>query len=405
MLTVKTPEEVFAIIKDEFSFCAAKELAPLAEALDRVLYEDIIANVYVPDFDRSAVDGYAVRAADTFGCSVAIPSILPLHGEVLMGEPATALPQDSCMYVPTGGAIPKGADAVVMIEYSEDYGDASIGINKAVAPGNNIVFRGDDVKPGAKVLPKGKKLEAQDLGSLAALGITQIPVCTPLRVGVFSTGDELVAPDQAPGLGQVRDINSTLVTAAISKAGGQVTCYGVIKDDPPLLKATVEQAIADNDLLILSGGSSVGTKDATCGIIEQLGEVLFHGIAIKPGKPTILGKINGKPVVGLPGHPAAAFFICHLFVLPLLYQLQGRQVIRYPITARLSSAAPANHGRSQYTIVSLEEQNGIIYAHPQQAKSAQITNLSSTDGYICIPRDCEGLPAGATVQVTLYAMA
>lgn len=403
MLTVKTPEETLALIEEQFSCLAACEQAPLAAALGRVLAEEIRAAEYVPDFDRSTVDGYAVRAADTFGCSASIPAIFTLQGEVAMGESAPPLQPGHCLYVPTGGAIPAGADAMVMIEYSEDYGDGTIGLSKPAAPGKNIVFRGDDVQPGQLVLPAGKKLAAQDLGALAALGWAQVPVRAAVRVGVISTGDELVPVEETPGPGQVRDINSTVVSALMQHCGAEVTCYGIVRDDRRLLRRQVEQALAENELVLLSGGSSVGMKDATCQVISELGELLLHGIAIKPGKPTIIGKVGNKPVVGLPGHPAAAFFISHLFMRPLLYRLQGRRTVSYQLPARLSEKLSANDGRTQYLSVSLEQRGGEWWACPLRAKSSQISNLAATDGYICIDRDTEGLAAGALVAVTLYS--
>ena len=224
----------------------------------------------------------------------------------------------------------------------------------------------------------------------------------PLKVGVISTGDELVEVDQQPGPGQVRDINSVVIGSMMRSLGATVTSYGIIRDEVARLRQTLRQAVAENDLVLLSGGSSVGAKDAACRVIEELGEILLHGIAIKPGKPTILGRVDGKPVAGLPGHPAAAFFICQLFMVPLAYRLQGRLMRSYTIAARLAEAVSANDGRTQYLSVSLQQREDGLYAVPLRAKSSQISNLSATDGYICIPRDAEGLPAGATVNVALY---
>ena len=402
MLNVKTPDQVLEIINTNFAPVLHQENVPLTQALGRIVAEDIEASEFVPDFDRSSVDGYAVRAADTFGCSASLPALFTLQGEVLMGEAAPALLPGHCLYLPTGGAVPQGADAVVMIEYSEDYGDGTIGLSRAAAPGGNIVFRGDDVCPGKKIISRGTRLQPQHLGALAALGWQEVPVLMPLKVGVISTGDELVEVDQQPGPGQVRDINSVVIGSMMRSLGATVTSYGIIRDEVARLRQTLQQAVAENDLVLLSGGSSVGAKDAACRVIEELGEILLHGIAIKPGKPTILGQIDGKPVAGLPGHPAAAFFICQLFMVPLAYRLQGRALHSYTISARLAEALSANDGRTQYISVSLQQREDGLYAVPLRAKSSQISNLSATDGYICIPRDAEGLPAGATVNVALY---
>ena len=400
MLHVKTPEEVLALIENEFDAVAETELVSLSAAMGRVLARDIAATEYVPDFDRSTVDGYAVRARDTFGCSDAIPAILPLQGEVFMGEGAEfQLNAEECVAVPTGGAIPKGADSVVMVEFTEDYGDGTIGIAKSVAPGQNMIFRGDDVHPGKVILQKGRVLSSQDIGALAAIGQVQVPVRKKLTVGILSTGDELVPPEVTPKAGQVRNVNGPMLEAMLGAFGMNTINYGIIIDDEALLSETVTRAVAECDAVLLSGGSSVGVKDAACRIIESMGSLLLHGIAIKPGKPTILGKAGCKPLVGLPGHPVAAYFITKLFVLPLLSRLQGRKQEVYTTTARVTESVSANHGRAQYHCCRLERKDGELYAHPIRGKSGLITTLAGADGYFCIDRDCEGLPKFAEIQV------
>ena len=402
MLYVKTPEEVLALIETEFEKIAQSETVSLADAMGRVLAEDIAATEYVPDFNRSTVDGYAVSSKDTFGCTDAIPAILTLQGEVLMGQGAdTALQADSCIAVPTGGAVPEGADAVVMIEFTEDYGDGTIGVLKSVAPGQNMIFRGDDVYPGKPILEKGRVLSSQDIGALAAIGRTWVPVVKKLTIGVISTGDELVPPEQLPGPGQVRDVNSPMLEAMLGAYGVRVINYGIVIDDEDLLREKVEKAAEECDAVLLSGGSSVGVKDAACRIIESMGKLLLHGIAIKPGKPTILGKAGRKPLVGLPGHPVAAYFITKLFVLPLLSKLMGREQAAYTTTAKITENISANHGRAQYHCCRLERKEGELYAYPIRGKSGLITTLAGADGYFCIDRDCEGLPKFAQIQVTI----
>ena len=402
MLYVKTPEEVLALIDTEFENIAQTELVWLGEAMGRVLAEDIAATEYVPDFNRSTVDGYAVRSRDTFGCTDAIPAILTLQGEVLMGQGADlTLQPDCCVAVPTGGAVPEGADGVVMIEFTEDYGDGTIGMLKSVAPGQNMIFRGDDVFPGKPILEKGRVLSSQDIGALAAIGRTQVPVVKKLTVGVISTGDELVPPEQTPGPGQVRDVNSPMLEAMLGAFGVRVINYGIVIDDEALLREKVEKAVAECDAVLLSGGSSVGVKDAACRIIDSMGSLLLHGIAIKPGKPTILGKTGSKPLVGLPGHPVAAYFITKLFVLPLLSKLMGREQAAYTTTAKVTENISANHGRAQYHCCRLERKDGELYAYPIRGKSGLITTLAGADGYFCITRDCEGLPKFAEIQVTI----
>lgn len=403
MLQVKTPEEVLALIRKEFSPLPGRtETVPYTEALGRVLAEDITAEEYVPDFNRSTVDGYACRAADTFGCSDAIPAILTVAGEVQMGRGADfVLARESCAYVPTGGAIPSGADCAVMIEYTEDYGDGTVGILKPGAPGMNLIFRGDDVFPGKPILKAGRVLTAQDIGALAAVGRTQVPVVRRLRIGVISTGDELVPPEEAPGPGQVRDVNTPLLAAMLKEFGADCVSYGIVVDDEALLREKVRIAARECDAVILSGGSSVGVKDATCRIIEEMGELLLHGIAVKPGKPTILGRAGSIPMIGLPGHPVAACIVAKLFVLPLLGRLSGRVREQLPVTAELTESLGANHGRAQVSACVLKREGGKLLATPIRSKAGLITQLAGADGFFVIDRDCEGLPKGAAVQVFL----
>ena len=405
MLNVKTPDEALEIIRTAFApLDRPPETVPLAAALGRVLALDVTADAWVPDFHRSTVDGYAVRASDTFGCSDALPAQLILAGEVRMGEGAgLTLAPGHCAAVPTGGEVPQGADAVQMLELCEDYGDGTIGVLKSVAPGHNMIFRGDDVKPGDRVLPAGRRLEPQDIGALAALGVVSVPVVPRLRVGVISTGDELVPPERAPAVGQVRDVNGPLVCALLEQAGALPRFYGIIPDQEDRLTRTVERALESCDGVILSGGSSVGEKDAACRILSALGEVLFHGIAMKPGKPTLLGRTaSGKAMVGLPGHPVAALFTTQLYVRALLARLEGRTMRQRQVTARLTEAVSANHGRAQYNGAILRQGPEGLEALPIRGKSGLITTLAGADSYFCIPRDCEGFPAGAQIPVYLF---
>lgn len=405
MLTVKSPEEALELIMDTFSPCPSQETVPLGKARGRVLFAPVIAGEYVPGFDRSTVDGYAVAAADTFGCSEAIPAMLTLGRAVDMGEGAgEALSPGTARYVPTGGAVPPGADAVVMIEYVEDYGDGSIGVSRGVAPGENMIYRGDDVRPGKEILPAGHALGAHDIGALAAMGVTQVRVCRKLRVGIISTGDELVEAHETPGEGQVRNVNGPMLCALMEELGGEAVSYGVIRDDEALLRASLERAVSECDAVLISGGSSVGAKDATSRVMESLGEVLFHGIAMKPGKPTILGSVGGKPVFGLPGHPVAAYFVGRIFVRAALAALTGRRIKDYAMPAVLTESVSANHGRAQYNGARLHFADGRWYVSPIRGKSGLITGLAGSEGYFCIPRDREGFAQGETVRVKLYSI-
>ena len=404
MLTVMTPEELLTLIANTFApLDRPPETVGLDRALGRVLAREIRAAQFVPGFDRSTVDGYALRGADTFGCSESIPALLTCTGAVEMGEePAFAVGPGQCAAIPTGGALPKGADAVQMVEHTEDYGGGEIGIVKSVPPGANLIFKGDDVKPGDLVLRKGRRLEPQDIGALAALGVTQVPVVPRLRVGIISTGDELVPPEQDPGPGQVRDVNGPLVAALLAQAGAEAVPLGIVPDREELLREAVEKALERCHCVVLSGGSSVGEKDAACRVMAALGEVLCHGVAMKPGKPTLLGKAEGKPILGLPGHPVAALFTAKLFLIPLLARLEGRTWAERTVSARLAQTVPANHGRAQYTGITLEEKPDGLWAVPIWGKSGLITTLAGADGFFCVPRDREGIPAGEMVEVSLF---
>lgn len=403
MLYVKTPDEALQLIYETFECLPTSESVQLSDACGRTLGEDILSAENVPDFNRSTVDGYAVFARDTFGSSESIPSILPLMGEVKMGESVyQPLGKGTCVAVPTGGDIPDGADAVVMIEHTEDYGDGTIGVIKPVAPGDNMIFRGDDVALGEKLLPAGHILAPHDIGSLAALGISTVSVCAKPLLGIISTGDELVEFTETPKKGQVRNVNSVLLEAVVRQSGGLTKSYGIIQDNEDALYHTVKTAASECQAVLISGGSSVGMKDATARVIEKQGSILFHGIAMKPGKPTILGSIGGKPVFGLPGHPVAAYFVAQLFIVPLIGFMMNHRGKAFSVTATLSEALSSNHGRAEYIGVILNKSGDTLTALPIHGKSGLISILSGSDGYICIPRDCEGLPKGASVSVTLW---
>lgn len=321
-----------------------------------------------------------------------------------MGESSDFLcPPGHCVYIPTGGAIPDDADGVVMIEYTEDFGDGSICITTPVPPGANLIYKGDDVYPGKTVLSAGRKLTVSDVCALAAMGITDVSVQKKPVIGILSTGDELVPVSDTPRTGQIRDVNSSLLKAVCEEGGAETRLYGIIKDEIGPLISTIHKALEECDIVLISGGSSVGVRDATAQAIESSGELLIHGISLKPGKPTILGKIDGKPVFGLPGHPVAAFFVSMLFVRPLIDSFIGYKPKIRIIEARLTEAINSNHGRSECLGVRLAAEGKLLYAEPIRTKSGLISSLAGADGYIVIQRDCEGLAAGALVNVTLFS--
>ena len=374
----------------------------IAKALDRVAFEDIFSQVDIPDFNRSTVDGYAVVSKDTFGASEGIPVFLNVIGKVEMGE-ATALKASAgqCIYVPTGGMIPQGADGMLMIEYVELIDEGMLAAHSPVAPGENIIFKGDDVKQEEKVLTKGRLIRSQDIGVLCAAGISHVKVSKRPRVVVISTGDEIVDPFGQVRLGQVRDINTYTLSAMVQELGGEVTKSIVVKDDYDLIRNTVYEASKDNDIVVISGGSSVGAKDNTEKVIDSFGEpgVFVHGVAVKPGKPTILGRVGNAAVFGLPGHPVSAVIIFKIFVEELIDRLLGKTKESLFINAVCSVNLHSSPGKETHQMVELiEEENGFV-AKPIHAKSSAISQLSKAQGVIRIPVDKEGIKKGETVKV------
>ena len=402
MLTVKSLEEALNICRTEFgnSRTMAKTV-PLGEADGRVLFADIIADEYVPGFDRSTVDGIAVISADTFGSSDNMPAQLAFKGEILMGQDSElAINPGECAGVSTGGKLPGGADAVVMVEYTEDFSDGFRYIAKPVSVRENVVLKGDDVRPGKPVLKQSIRLTPKEIGALAALGKTAVAVYKKPVVGIISTGDEIVPVEQTPNGAQVRDVNTHLLVSAVNACGGEALSFGIVQDDEASLTAAIEAALPRCDVLLISGGSSAGEKDMTAKIIGNLGEVLVHGIAIKPGKPTIVGSVNGKPVIGLPGHPVSAYFIFYLLVRHVICSLNNTNPALYSRQGVLGVNIPSNHGREEYVPVIRQGDGSSVF--PAPVKSGLITLLSEADGFIRIDRDCEGLMKGDEVQVYLF---
>ncbi|SFR14541.1 gephyrin-like molybdotransferase Glp [Desulfoscipio geothermicus] len=382
------------------------ERVPLLEALGRRLAEDVAAVDDVPGFDRSTMDGFAVRARDTFGASESLPAYLDITGEVLMGcEAAGDLEVGQAWRIPTGGMLPPGADAVVMIEYTEELDDRTIGVTKPVAPGDHVVRAGEDIAAGSKVLPAGHVLRPQDLGVLSAVGLSEVSVARPLRVGIISTGDEVVEPHERPGPGQVRDINSYALYGQAVRAGAQARICGIVRDNFDLLLERLQQAVAECDLVLLSGGSSVGTRDVAAKVLDTLGSpgVLFHGISIKPGKPTVGAVVDGKPVFGLPGHPVSAMVVFNLLVTPLLkYGAYVDDPLEFPVRARLKRNMRSAAGREDYIRVRLNREGGEITADPVLGKSGLISTMVQAGGLARIPADKEGVEAGEYVEVKLF---
>jgi molybdopterin molybdotransferase len=401
---VNTVEETFEMIEEKIPAIKDTEEVSLEEALNYILAVPVTAKENVPGFDRSTVDGYAVKAKDTYGSSDSMPGFLTVVGEVAMGEcAATPVGQGEAVYVPTGGMIPPGSDSVIMIEHCEDH-EGMLNTYKSVAPGENIIRAGEDIREGEILLSEGTLIRPQELGAIASLGISHVSVYRKLKVGYLSSGDEIV-PYQTEKLseGQIRDINYLTISGLAKQWNVEVVYGGIVKDDYQEFQQKAQALYNEVDCLILSGGSSVGAKDYTTDVIQSLGSpgVFVHGISIKPGKPTILAMANGKPVMGLPGHPASAMIIFMLFGEKILQKLKGEKIDKKPdrIFARITKNIPSSPGRSDYIRVRLFEKDGEWWAEPIIGKSGLITTLVKSDGIVEIISEKEGISQGDYVPV------
>jgi molybdopterin molybdotransferase len=378
----------------------------LREALRRVPGEPITAPHPLPGFARSTVDGYAVRAADTYGVSEGLPGYLAVAGAVLMGtEPTTAVTPGTAVIMPTGGALPPGADAVVMIEYTAETMPGTIEVVRPVAPGEGVVRADEDAKPGEVIIGGGRPLRPQDLGMLAAAGVTAVTVRKKPVVTIFSTGDEVV-PADTPQLkpGQVRDATAAALAALVADAGGEPVFGGIVPDDPGALEKALRGALPASDVLVISAGSSVGVRDETANAVARLGEpgIWCHGLAIKPGKPTLLAECAEVPVIGLPGNPRSALVVFRLIGMPVVRLVGGCESSppQPSARARLSRDLASAAGRLDVVQVRISE-DGV--ATPVFGLSALLSVLTAADGYIVIPDEATGLAAGSVVEVILYA--
>lgn len=400
LLNLITLDQARHLIAGIFSPLLKKEKVGLLQALNRVLGEDISSPEDLPPFSRSIMDGYAVRACDTFGASVEEPIYLQKRGGVLMGEEAKeALSPGEAWEVATGAMIPPGADAVVMKEYTTSFSQKELEVCRGVAPGESLVHAGDDLKEGEGVLEKGRLLGPAEMGVLSALGITEVSVFKPPQVGILSTGDELVGADGKPVKGQIRDINSYTLAAAVSASYGTPFLGGIVPDTTAALSEALEKILPQVDLLLISGGSSVGTRDVTVPLLTHRARdgLLFHGLAVKPGKPTLCGVVEGKPVFGLPGHPVSVLVVFHLLVRPLLLQSLGLKELP-PLQAHLTRRIVSTPEREEYVPVRLEEKKELLVT-PVFGGSSLITTLVNVFGLIKIPLDEEGLLEGEEVAV------
>lgn len=397
----------------------AVEELPLSNILSRVLARDILSPFDQPAFDRSTMDGYAVRSADTFGAAESRPALLAVVGDILMGTmPDRAIGKGECMKIATGGALPEGADAVVMFEQTQPVDERTIEVVKAVAPEENVSKTGDDMKKGDAVFAKGHVIRPQDMAALAGMGITRVAVFEKPRVAIISTGNEIVPADTAPGPGQIRDSNSYQLEGLISQAGGIAVKKGILPDDYARLRQALEDAAADCPIVLFTGGSSVGTADFTARVINDLGlpGVLVHGVSIKPGKPLIIGLVKGGasaaavPVFGLPGHQAAVSICFEVFVKPVLARFTGAVPdpvlegipLQRTVRAKLSRSIASAPGREDHVRVTLVKRADGLYAVPVFGASGLISTLVKAIGTVVVPVNSIGIEAGEDVEVRLF---
>ena len=381
-----------------------EQLVALDEALGRVPVRDVLAPGPLPGFARSTVDGYAVRAADTYGASEGLPCYLDVIGTVRMGEPPqVAVTAGTAVEMPTGGVLPAGADAVVMVEYTNVTMPGTVEVLRPVAVGGGVVRADDDVAAGAVLIPAGRPIRAADLGMLAAAGVTEVGVHAQPRVAILSTGDEVVPPHTVSlRPGQVRDAIAPALAGLVRTAGGRPVPCGIVPDDPAALREALAGALAEADLVVVSAGSSVGARDATTEAVASLGKpgIYCHGLAIKPGKPTLLAECDGVPVIGLPGNPLSALVVFRLVGVPLVWRLAGCTTppAEPTVTATLTRQVPSEAGRLDVVQVRLDGSR----AEPLFGASALLSVLVRADGYLIVSEPATGLDAGALVSVTLY---
>jgi molybdopterin molybdotransferase len=403
MLTVLNVTEARDKILGSVSGHVEPETVALADALGRVLLAPVTAKDDLPLFARSTMDGFALRAQDTFGASDSMPALFTVTAEVMMGEaPVSAVAPGEAQRIATGGMLPEGCDAVVMVEYTEMLGGNTLAVHRAVAPGENTINRGEDIAAGITALEAGQTLRPQDIGALAALGYISVDVARRPRVAVFSTGDELVMPDALPKPGEVRDINSFLLSTLAAQCGADAKRLGIIPDNADKLLEALKKT-SEYDCVILSGGSSAGTRDHTAACIDALGRpgVLFHGVSMRPGKPLIFGVVDGKPYFGLSGNPTSAMVQFLLFVRPLLLQQSGAVNTLPAFRARVEKNLSSASGREDYVRALLYEKEGEIWARPILGQSNLISTVLRGNALLRIPQNSEGVESGESLEVIL----
>jgi molybdopterin molybdotransferase len=374
--------------------------------LDGILYESIRATEELPEWPRSTVDGFAVRAEDTFGASDSNPALLNCIASIRMGIlPDISISAGQAAQIPTGGFLPQGADAVVMVEYTNIAGIDSIEVTRPVTAKTNVLDRGEDAKPGETFLVQGKRLRPQEIGFLAALGITEVRIYRKPRVAVISTGDEIVPVGCKPRMGQVRDANGHSICALVRSCNAEPIPFDIVPDNAAMLYDVLEKALAQADVVAISGGSSVGARDLMVEVVSRLPgiEILAHGVSIRPGKPTLLANQGGKAIFGLPGHPVSALVVAQVFLAPFLRYLQGSELEKGPSGPRrkamLATSVHSTIGLEEFVRVRIEKSSEVDLAHPVFGKSGMLSTMVKADGVIIIPMNVEGFSKGEVVEV------
>ncbi len=407
-LTILSREEALARFEAAlFPWPVPTEKWSLAEALGLALAEDVAAQVDIPPFDRSNVDGFAVRAADLVAASDLQPVRLMLNRETIAcgSVPQLAVLPGTATAIATGGPLPRGADAIVMVEYTQPAEGGAIEVRRAVSPGQFVSTAGSDMARGEVVLRAGSVIGAREIGILAACGTPEVTVARKLRVAVLSTGDELVQPGEPLQPAGIYDANGPIVSAAVTENGGEAHFLGAFPDDEARLETAMREALASHDVLILSGGTSKGAGDVSYRIIGRLGKpgIIAHGVALKPGKPLCLAVCGGKPVIILPGFPTSAMFTFHDMVVPILRRMAGLPPrVDAQTSAQLPFRVPSELGRTEFVMVSLVQGRDGLMAYATGKGSGAITAFAQADGFIRIDAFADHLPAGAQVPVTLF---
>ncbi len=414
LFKVSTPEEAIKVLKDHLDIQKIiqknREIVNIKDSLHRILAEEIISPCNIPGFNRSTMDGYAIKAEDSFGASESLPSYLKIIGEIKMGSKSEfKINPGEVVKISTGGMLPEGANAVIMLEYTALIDDTTVELRRSVAPWENIVREDEDMKAGEVQLKEGYRLRPQDIGILAGIGKINIKVFKRPRVAIISTGNEIIPAQNEPQIGEIRDINLYTLGACVEEADGIPIYKGIIKDEVDLLEQEIRKTIKKDkvEVVIVSGGSSMGTRDITLEVLNKLGKpgVLIHGVSVRPGKPTVIAIANDKPIFGLPGHPVSAMIIFNLFVRPLISWLQGGDY-NYDspkeVEAELTCNVVSDSGREDYIRVFLYKEKGKFYAEPVWGKSGLISTMVRASGLIKIGLNIEGIEKGSKVMAKLF---